>query len=132
MQYSLDIGETWINIGEISNINNFYNDNLTSSALDYSGGNGNAWTGSSNEYLLIGQFLSELEGEQVIFRLVFGADTDTEAEGIAFDNVQIVDRSSIPNFASCDTVFADNDPGLATAMVTVPVPSLNNATGSEI
>ncbi len=101
MQYSTDLGATWTNIGELGDPDNWYNANITSSelgldlaALEFSGGNGDSWSSSSDGYLTAIQNLSELAGtSQVQLRLVLGTIIfpDFDSDGFAFDNLRIVD-----------------------------------------
>jgi hypothetical protein len=134
LQYSTDGGDSWINLGALGDLNGWFNQNVVAfgvNPLGFSGGNGDAWSATSAEYEGIGRFLPEFKGKQMIMRFALGSDVSFTQEGFALDNVGFVDRSSITSFASCDTIYADNDLGLATAALTIPAPPLNNADGSE-
>lgn len=130
LQFSLNGGETWENLGENGDPNNWFNGNI--GALAFSGGNGDAWSGENPiGYQEIGRFLPNGTGNQLILRFAFGSDGSGPREGFALDNVRFIDRSTITSFVNCDTIFVNTDPGLATATVSAPAPALNNATGSE-
>ncbi|MEM9327573.1 MAG: hypothetical protein AAGA85_18040 [Bacteroidota bacterium] len=92
VQLSTNEGLTWQNIGSLGDAN-WYDLNLRSfgsTSLDYTRGNGDAFSGSSGGYRQVGHFLDGMAGEaSVMLRFAFGSDVSATAEGIAIDNISI-------------------------------------------
>ncbi|MGB0522091.1 MAG: CARDB domain-containing protein [Flammeovirgaceae bacterium] len=116
LQYTLDCGETWENVGSLTSGINWYNG--TGGALGFSGGNGDAWTGDeidgSGGYLTAIHELPELAGEpSVRFRVVLGADFSVTLDGFAFDNVTILDAPTeigvVDSNLPSDGKFSDSE-----------------------
>lgn len=134
-QYSLDAGRTWQNVGELGDFTNWYNVNHPSGlpgstpVMDWTGGNGDAWTGSTTDYITVAHEMFDLGGEsQVLLRVAFSADFIFNQEGLAIDNFRIYDRTDLAHIESCgDDVLVNTDLGddIATG-VTVPQPSVLN------
>ena len=132
-QASTDFGQTWMNIGELGDSINWFNDNTGS--LGFSGGNGDAWSGElgdgSEGYINALHALDGLGGDStVILRFVLGTDGSVTNEGFAFDNVSVVDGDSILSITCPDDITANTDPGEAFATVSIPVPTFTNNLGS--
>lgn len=108
LQYSLDAGSTWANVGSVNDVadclnTNWYNTanvtNLTGLATPKEGWSGNtqATSGScqggngSGNWVLAQHCMANLAGEpNVVFRFTFGAGTTcNNYDGIAFDHVSI-------------------------------------------
>ncbi|MEY2829142.1 MAG: hypothetical protein RIQ33_1000, partial [Bacteroidota bacterium] len=108
LQYSINNGTTWINIGTVNTVTDCYNDNwynynnityLTTLATIKEGwcGNKQPTSGScqggfgSNNWVIAKHCLNNLTGvSNVIFRFTFGAGTSCNAfDGLAFDDVII-------------------------------------------
>jgi hypothetical protein len=94
LQYSLDNGLTWINVGAAGNPNNWY-----PSTLQFGPGAGqDAWNGSfaasSGGWVEAQNFLAGLGGQSnVLLRIGFISDGSVQYDGFAFDNIRIFDPS---------------------------------------
>jgi MAM domain, meprin/A5/mu/Secretion system C-terminal sorting domain len=113
-QASTDLGVTWTNIGALNDPVNWYNLNLDvetgSPALNFSGGNGDAWSGISAGagYVTATHAITGLAGKStLLLRMVFGSDNIITDEGIAFDNVIIGTRQTITFGALPTKIFSD-------------------------
>ncbi|MEM6261584.1 MAG: PKD domain-containing protein, partial [Bacteroidota bacterium] len=94
VQYSLDGGSSWVNIGAFGDPNNWFNnDNITGDP----GGQPEGWSGTvgsggSGAWVTAERALTGLGGEpNVLIRFAFGSDGSVTEEGFAFDNVEIFD-----------------------------------------
>lgn len=139
LQASTDVGTTWTNVGVLGDPENWYNYNLLnatgSPVLNFDGGNGDAWSGTSSGYLTASNTILGLAGKStLLLRVVFASDEFVNEEGIAFDNVVIGSKQNImfgplpakvfgnPSFALSaaggasgePVVFASSDPSVAT------------------
>jgi len=118
LQFSLDTGSTWNNIGAFGNQNNWFNDNTINGAP---GGSQEGWTGrnssnnGSNGWVIAKHPLEDsLVGEtHVTFRVNFGSDGSVTDDGFAFDDFAIGTPPTIdigPDFVGCANY--DIEPGL--------------------
>ena len=113
-QSSTDLGATWTNVGVLNDPLNWYNINIGiaegSTALNFSGGNGDAWSGISpgTGYVTATHAITGLAGKStLLLRLVFGSDNSITDEGIAFDNVFIGSKQTITFGALPTKIFSD-------------------------
>jgi hypothetical protein len=99
LQYSLDAGTTWENVGLYNDQVNWYNDNSLS---------GLAWTGleegwggtSTTGWRTAGHTLQTLVGESdVRFRMAFGSDGSVQYDGFAFDDFTITQAADLKPIA---------------------------------
>ncbi|MCX8491254.1 MAG: hypothetical protein ORN54_09325, partial [Cyclobacteriaceae bacterium] len=95
LQTSTDNGGTWANVGVLGDPN-WYKFNLVSakrsSVLNFSGGNGDAWSGISagTGYIRASNAITGLSGKtSLLLRVVFASNAGFNFEGMAFDNVRI-------------------------------------------
>jgi PKD repeat protein len=89
VEYSLDAGATWLQLGTTEDVNwyNYHNINLADGAFP---------TGKSyftNAQLTWTQYIKDVSSlaghDKVSFRFVFRSDDDTPAQGVAIDDVQL-------------------------------------------
>lgn len=101
VQYSLDDGASWVDVGALNSPDgfNWYNDGTISGL---SPGSQDGWSGrtstsnGSNGWVDAFHSLSSIAGEaSVLFRVRFGADGSGQDEGFAFDDFSIVESSSL-------------------------------------
>ena len=96
LQYSLDNGVSWNVIGEIGDGINWYNRTSVSGNPGGQAINQYGWSYQDSNWVEARHDLDILIGEpQVQLRVAFGSDATSSNEGIAFDNVQIRERSKI-------------------------------------
>ena len=114
LQASTDNGATWTNVGVLGDPNNWYNFNLiaeqNSRVLDFSGGNGDAWSGNSAGagYVKASHAITGLSGKtSLLLRMVFASDASDNFEGMAFDNVLIKLTQAITFNALANKTFGD-------------------------
>lgn len=114
LQASTDNGATWANVGVLGDPNNWYNFNLiaeeNSTVLNFSGGNGDAWSGNSPGagYVKASHAISGLTGKtSLLLRVVFASDGSDNFEGMAFDNVMIKLPQAITFNALANKTFGD-------------------------
>ncbi len=98
LQYSIDAGTSWLDIGLFGDPNNWYTDS-TINGLAGLGSTQHGWTGignnSSGGWVLAEHDLSSLGGfSSVLLRVAFGSDGSVQEEGFAFDNVLIQEAPS--------------------------------------
>ena len=115
MQYSINSGSSWVNVGSSSDTNDCYTNNwynynsityLATLATPKEGwsGNGKSTSGScqggfgSKKWVTAEHCLSTLTGQSsVIFRFTFGAGTSCNSyDGFAFDDVEILEAPKYP------------------------------------
>ena len=113
-QSSTDLGATWTNVGVLNDPVNWYNFNLDiatgSAALNFSGGNGDVWSGISlgAGYGTATHAITGLAGKStLLLRMVFGSDEIITDEGIAFDNVFFGSKQTITFGALPTKIFSD-------------------------
>ncbi len=107
LQYTLDNGNTWKNLGEVTSGLNWYNSNLIVGRPGSQQGTKPAgWTGNSDKHwknarVDLSKLKSELlPGGTVRFRFAFGSNVgskpDTERfDGFAFDDIHIRERDKV-------------------------------------
>ncbi|MCB9934610.1 MAG: putative Ig domain-containing protein [Planctomycetes bacterium] len=93
LQSSIDNGASWQNVGASGDPNNWFNfnsiDGLQAGSGQLDGWTGDAAAGSLGWVTAMHQ-LTGLSGQASVFlRVVFGSDTNTQADGFAFDDVWI-------------------------------------------
>ncbi|TRX51185.1 HYR domain-containing protein [Fulvivirga sp. M361] len=140
LQYSVDGGDSWVNVGVLGDPDNWYNGNINVSsggstgALDFTGANGDAWNGSSEGYVRAVHQLNGLGGNpDVMLRVAFGADGASNDEGLAFDNVSIVFPDTDLQLASIDSPTTGGGLGSAEIVtVTIRNNGLLDASGFDI
>lgn len=97
LQYSIDSGATWVNVGAAGAPFNWYNNNNISSAP---GGDPSGWTGSSQDGFSSGGWVTAkhpldtaaLNGQSyVLFRLAFASDGSVQRDGFAVDDFVIAE-----------------------------------------
>ena len=123
LQYSINGGSSWENIGDASSCldSNWYNFTAGVTYLNSLGG-GSGWSGTtatgsgncqtgngSGAWVTAGKAVPELAGKSsVIFRFIFGAGTQcNNFDGIGIDNFSI--QTAPPNTGSISYVCAGND-----------------------
>ncbi len=89
LQYSLNGGNTWTNVGTVGDQTNWYNDNSIS-GLSFAGSQ-EGWTGQQTSWVSSSHVLTGLGGQSSVkFRVVFGSDGSVNSyEGFAFDDFTI-------------------------------------------
>lgn len=98
LQYTVDNGQTWLNVGDLDDGLNWYN------AYEIKGKPGDQGIGWSytrdNNWVESRHALNELSGEPVVrFRVAYGSDGDGLInEGIAFDDIWIGEREKVVLF----------------------------------
>lgn len=97
LQYSIDGGLNWFNVGNLNDPINWYNNTLTGFNASRPGGSAVAWAGvgtqSSNGWITAEHELDGLGGfSSVLLRVAFGSDAFASFEGFAFDNVEIFQK----------------------------------------
>lgn len=140
LQYSIDGGQVWVNVGALGDPGNWYNGNInlqsggSTGALDFTGGNGDAWNGSSGGYLRATRQLEGLGGNpNVMLRVAFGSDGLQTEEGLAFDNISIVFPGTDLQLVSIDSPTTAGGLGAAeTVSVTIANNGLQDASGFEV
>lgn len=108
IQWSVDDGTTWTNIGAFNDPFNWYTDN---SINGNPGGNGEGWSGreSSNNgsggWVQASHMLPDtLIGQSSVkMRFTFGSDGSVQDDGVAFDDFSI----GMPDSSNIDTNYAD-------------------------
>lgn len=93
IQYTLDGGLTWLNVGAFGDPDNWYNDNAIDAAP---GGSQEGWSGfgadGSGGWVVAKSRMDLLAGEpEVRFRVVFASDQFVTDDGFAFDDIFIFD-----------------------------------------
>ncbi|MBL4709548.1 MAG: T9SS type A sorting domain-containing protein [Flavobacteriales bacterium] len=100
LESSIDGGLTWTVIGDENDPNNWYNDTSRAIAATNTAGLGSSWTGNGSISGVPGTMgwinaqheLYDLAGEpNVQLRMLFASDANTNDDGMAFDNVNIID-----------------------------------------
>ena len=86
LQYSINGGETWV--PENIQTNPYNNMNITSLAPS---GNSEGWSGSSGGWVRAQAYISPLGTSEVIYRFVFASDASGTDDGVAIDNICLVD-----------------------------------------
>ncbi|MCA9322408.1 MAG: hypothetical protein KDB53_16825 [Planctomycetes bacterium] len=101
LQSSIDGGATWQLVGAFGDSSNWYNDNsIGSQALSnptLEGWSGSALTGGgSGGYVTAAHLLDGLAGQsEVILRFAFTADGSVQDEGVAIDDIAIIDFTNL-------------------------------------
>lgn len=119
LQYTLDSGATWVNVGAFGSPNNWYTDNTINGNP---GGQQEGWTGTigggtgSNGWVNAKHPLdTALIGEtDVRFRMAFGSDGSVQFDGVAFDDFAISTPPDIdlgPDYVGCGTSVNPGWPG---------------------
>ncbi len=101
LQYSVTGGENWVT--ETFHTNPYNSSNIASHAgLDTPEG----WSGSSGRWLHAQAYISPLGGTDVLYRFVFASDGANTGEGVAIDNICLIDldANSTAYFGGCDTL----------------------------
>ncbi|MDX5347211.1 MAG: T9SS type A sorting domain-containing protein [Hymenobacteraceae bacterium] len=92
LQYSTNGGTTWQSVGALNDPDNWYNTNVTSKP----GGQNAGWSGNSGGYVVAQHDLNGTGNQaQVLLRFVFRSDFLTNADGIAFDDIEIFDKPAV-------------------------------------
>ncbi|WNJ21190.1 GEVED domain-containing protein [Pontibacter sp. G13] len=91
LQSSIDGGLTWVNVGNLGDPDNWYNDGTINGNP---GGNQTGWTGSSGGWVTAEHDLDSLGGQpSVLLRVTFGSDGSVNSfDGFAFDDILIYER----------------------------------------
>ena len=107
IQYSIDGGITWFNLGAVNKGVNWYN---KTGILSKPGGDQNGWSGQTNPWVTARFNLDQIpitNRNQVRFRVAFGSNEDNppgvSLDGFAFDDVVIRERDRlvlVENFTS--------------------------------
>lgn len=131
LQYSLDEGTTWLDLGSIGTGDNWYNhDGCYAMYPGFYIDNYNGWSGNSAGWLHAHHDLSFLAGEtEVKFRFVFASSNYWNFnDGFAFDNIWIGDP--LPNDVGVSNITAPSSaPGLTAAEpVTIEVKNYGTLT----
>lgn len=133
LQFSQDHGSTWQNIGILDDPANWYNYNLVednflgSNPLAFSGGNSDAWSGASAEYVTAIHALDDLGGlDEVLLRVVFGSDNAFNEDGISFDNIRISELADLLSLDCGDDIVVYTDAGENFATVEMVVSATNS------
>lgn len=113
VQYSLDGGAVWTTVGDATTGINWYNDNFINAAP---GGDQKGWTGDlgagSGGWMRARHDLSSLAGmSDVLLRIAFGSDENTERDGIAIDDIALYDGAWLrTDTATCapDTILLES------------------------
>ena len=98
LQYTVDDGATWKNVGNLNDPYNWYTDGTINGNP---GGQQVGWSGTSSSgslaWVSAKHLLPDsLEGlDNVIFRIAFGSDASIVDDGFAFDNFAIVDYAPV-------------------------------------
>ena len=96
LQYSINGGQNWFNVGAFGDPNNWYNDN-TVFAVSPLANPQHAWTGGVNAnqngsegWVTCRNFLKGLAGKPLVkLRVLFGSNATVSGDGFAFDDVKI-------------------------------------------
>lgn len=100
LEYSLDGGSNWSEIGNYLDPHNWYNDNSIN-GLQSAGGSGEGWSGrgvtnGSGGYVFAKHALDSLAGaSNVRFRMHFGSDGSVIDDGFAFDDFVIENAPAV-------------------------------------
>lgn len=91
LQSSIDNGVTWVNVGNLNDPNNWFNDDTIGGNP---GGQEIGWTGTgaagSGTWVVSRHTLDGLAGQpSVLLRFAFGSDVSVVDEGVAFDDINI-------------------------------------------
>ncbi len=154
LQYSIDGGATWVNIGVNGDPNNWYNSaSMGATASAFFGGNTNWWSGRTGGTTLgSGGWLTakhDLPAAAVVngvkFRVGFASDGSVVDDGFAFDNVIIREKNTVdvgaaaltaPAGTACYsnaetvTVQVKNYGAGAINMASTPITVTTNVTGA--
>ncbi|MFT5777075.1 MAG: hypothetical protein ACI837_000006 [Crocinitomicaceae bacterium] len=93
LQSSIDGGTSWQNVGALGDPVNWYNDGTI---LGAPGGQQTGWTGSgasgTGGWVSASHLLNGLGGQSsVLLRFAFGSDGSITFEGVAFDDINVID-----------------------------------------
>lgn len=126
VEYSLNDGSTWNNLGTTSNPN-WYNDG----DVDAFGSNEDGWTGNSNGWISRGLSLSTEDlgfenNSQVRFRILFASDYSERRTGVAFDDILI---QALPYCASNGNNIVYSNTPVDEYIGNVQLNTINNASG---
>lgn len=113
VQYSLDGGASWTTVGDASTGINWYNDNFINGAP---GGDQKGWTGDlgfgSGGWIRARHDLNSLAGmDDVLLRIAFGSDENTERDGVAIDDIVLYDGAWLradTSTCSPDTILLES------------------------
>ncbi len=101
LEYSLDGGATWAEVGSFPDPFNWYN-NFNINALNSVGGSGDGWTGrsggngGSEGYVFAKHDLDSISAQtSVRFRVHFASDFFGQFDGIAFDDFSIAEAPAV-------------------------------------
>ena len=124
VEYSLNNGATWSNLGSVNNAN-WYND----TNVDVFGHNVDGWSGNSGGWVTRSISLSNENtgfdnNSQVKIRILFASDTYVTKVGVAFDNV------IIKSDKYCSS-YGNNTDGYWTGIRLVKFNTINNVTPKE-
>ena len=114
-------GSNWSALGTVGDDTNWF---------DSTFGNTSGWSGSSGSFFTASRDLGS--SGTVILRVRFSSDVSTVSEGVAIDNIRILDASTLVGITCPANIVADTDPGEGTATVSVPAPTITNGSGSEV
>ncbi|MBK0404925.1 immune inhibitor A, partial [Adhaeribacter sp. BT258] len=92
LQYSINGGTTWQNVGTANAPNNWFNN---ANIWGNPGGQSVGWSGMGSGWVKVKHKLTGLAGQSaVMLRIAFGADSFGNYDGFAFDDVRIGDNSN--------------------------------------
>jgi hypothetical protein len=133
LQYTIDGGTTWQNVGAFNDGNNWYNDNTIYGApggqpvSTAQGWTGTIGAGGSGGWVTARHSLSSIPVKtSVKFRIAFGADTNGQEDGFAFDDFAILEAPA--NDAGVVAITAPGTPVLPGSPVPVMVTVKNYGT----
>lgn len=92
LQSSIDNKVSWQNVGAFGDPNNWYTDNTINGGP---GGSGDGWTGygtsGSGGWVTASHDMASLAGQPSVYlRFAFGSDASVQYDGVAFDDINIV------------------------------------------
>jgi len=134
LQFTIDNGLTWQNVGLLGDIPNWYNTTLVSGGLTFTTTSTDAWGANSGGYQLAINAIDGAGAESsVALRIVFASDGSVAQEGFAFDNVRIgSDNDSLFQLICPEDIIASNDLGVCEAILTITQPTFTNVTGAVV